>query len=204
MFSRRLSHINLKYVLNRLSVMIDEKMNPDHPWLTSDAVKVLSSLIKTTDVGIEFGSGRSTIWFAKRLKSLISIEDNHNWYNKVSNNLIKHKLDSRVDYRYINNLELYYQQAKDLTNNSMDFCLIDGVVRDKCALSMIEKTKKGGLIVIDNINWYIHNEISYSPDSIAPGKFASDLWKEFDFCTKSWRRIWTSNGVTETCIFIKP
>ena len=203
MFARRLNHLSIRYIFNRIKVIVDERVNPEHPWLTRDAVKLLDSLIKPTDVGVEFGSGRSTVWFARRLKSLVSVENDDVWHNKVSNKLKKQGLNSIVDYRYVQNLDLYFKQAKDFANNSVDFCLIDGVVRDECALAMIDKIRKGGILVIDNVNWFLPNQASYSPDSITAGKFASEAWKEFYLRTKSWRSVWTTNGVTETCIFIR-
>lgn len=65
--NRRLSHLTPRYVFNRIAVLLDERRNPEHPWLTADAVRILSTLILPTDIGVEFGSGRSTKWFAQRL-----------------------------------------------------------------------------------------------------------------------------------------
>jgi hypothetical protein len=64
--------------------MYDEARNPENPWLTKQAVHFLSQTLRADDVGIEFGSGRSTIWFARRLRHLISVENNPLWYAKVS------------------------------------------------------------------------------------------------------------------------
>jgi predicted O-methyltransferase YrrM len=40
--------------------------------------------------GLEFGSGRSTLYFSKRLDELYSIEHHQEWYEKV-NNMLKSK-----------------------------------------------------------------------------------------------------------------
>jgi len=204
MFSRRIDHLSLLYLYNRTQVIIDEMKNPDHPWLTRDAVKLLDALLKPSDIGVEFGSGRSTVWFAKRLKSLTSIENNELWYRKVSSSLKEQKLDGHVDYRLIKDLDSYALQGNSFADNSIDFCLVDGVMRGECAHSMLSKVRSGGLLVVDNVNWYLPNEKAFSPDSMPPGQFASDLWKEFEMQTRSWRRVWTSNGVNDTCIFIRP
>lgn len=204
MFSRRIDHLNLRYVYNRAQVIIDEMKNPDHPWLTRDAVTLLDALLKPIDKGVEFGSGRSTVWFAKRLKSLTSIENDELWYLKVSSSLKEQALDGHVDYRLVKDLASYSLQGNGFADNSIDFCLVDGVMRDECAKVMLNKIRSGGLLVVDNVNWYLPNENFCSPDSMPAGQFASDLWKEFEMHTRSWRRIWTSNGVTDTCVFIRP
>jgi predicted O-methyltransferase YrrM len=178
--------------------------NPDHPWLTRDAVTLLDALLKPIDKGVEFGSGRSTVWFAKRLKSLTSIENDELWYRKVSSSLKEQALDGHVDYRLVTDLASYSLQGSGFADNSIDFCLVDGVMRDECAKTMLNKIRSGGLLVVDNVNWYLPNENFCSPDSMPVGQFASDLWKEFEMHTRSWRRVWTSNGVTDTCVFIKP
>jgi predicted O-methyltransferase YrrM len=178
--------------------------NPDHPWLTRDAVTLLDALLKPIDKGVEFGSGRSTVWFAKRLNSLTSIENDELWYRKVSSSLKEQKLDGHVDYRLVTDLASYSLQGSGFADNSIDFCLVDGVMRDECAKTMLNKIRSGGLLVVDNVNWYLPNENFCSPDSMSVGQFASDLWKEFEMHTRSWRRVWTSNGVTDTCVFIKP
>jgi putative heme iron utilization protein len=54
--------------------MIDEFLHPNWPWLTKEAILLLERLLRPDDIGLEFGSGRSTIWFAERVEKLISIE----------------------------------------------------------------------------------------------------------------------------------
>ncbi len=76
-------------------------MNPEHPWLTKEASFILVSLLKETDIGLEGGSGRSTLWFARRVKKLTSVEHNKNWYNKILKKLQGQKLDGKVDYIFL-------------------------------------------------------------------------------------------------------
>ena len=68
----------------------------------------------------------------------------------------------------------------------------------------MSKVKKGGLIIIDNVNWFIPNNLTISPDSrrIKDGCY-SDIWENFFNVVKSWRSIWTTNGVNDTCIWFK-
>lgn len=57
---RRLSHLTPRYVFNRIAVLLDERRHPAHPWLIADAVGILSMVLQPSDIGVEFGSGRST------------------------------------------------------------------------------------------------------------------------------------------------
>ena len=98
----------------------------------------------------------------------------------------------------------YVKVTDTFDPNSLDFCLVDGVLRDFCALRSIDKLRPGGLLVIDNVNWYLPSG-SYSPNSrtFTQGP-VSPVWKDVEQRLSDWRRIWSSSGVTDTAIFFKP
>lgn len=96
---RNFSHLSPRYIINRILIKIDQLWYKDIPWITSSAVRILDSMLTSSDIGVEFGSGRSTLWFAKRLKYLISIEKNPEWYFKVKKNLSISSLEQKVDLR---------------------------------------------------------------------------------------------------------
>ncbi|MCK5642361.1 MAG: hypothetical protein KAJ19_16255 [Gammaproteobacteria bacterium] len=58
------------YALLRRQIWI--RMHPDVPWLTRQAVEILEDWLKPGYVGLEWGSGRSTLWFARRVSHLTS------------------------------------------------------------------------------------------------------------------------------------
>lgn len=76
-----------RYALSRMKQIIFQKKNPNVPWLTPSSISLLEQLIKKTDVGFEFGSGRSTKWFATRCQYLYSVEHNQKWFEIVQNQI---------------------------------------------------------------------------------------------------------------------
>jgi hypothetical protein len=80
--------------------------------------------------------------------------------------------------------------------------LVDGSHREFCALGVLKKIRPSGLLVIDNVNWFL---CSGSPDSrsFADGPNGS-IWKEVEKRLFNWRKIWTTLGVSDTALFIKP
>ena len=66
---RSLRHLTPRYIFNKTKILIDEKVRPERPWLTAKATDLLEAFLKKNDVGVEFGSGRSTIWFTSRRKT---------------------------------------------------------------------------------------------------------------------------------------
>lgn len=201
------SHWTPLYFWNKIKNKIWETQNPDAPWLTSDAVNLLNELIKNTDTGLEFGSGRSTYWLAKRMKYLTSVEDNENWYQKVKSILNANKKNN-VNYllksssNALAELSDYCQVVVDFEDNSLDFVLVDGSQRDVIALLVQPKIKTGGLLVLDNANWFLPHA-TYSPSSIGEGSIQNENWQKFYSSLEDWRIIWTSNGISDTAIFIK-
>ena len=109
-----------------------------------------------------------------------------------------------VEYLYLPYENDYVNVAYQLRDSSLDFVLVDGNnCRDRCALSVVRKIKTGGLLVIDNANWYLPSS-SISPNSrtyeMGP---VSKEWEDFLDATSHWQLIWTTNGVTDTVFFIK-
>ncbi len=208
---RSFRHWTPLYIWNRLNEIAYHKMYPEHPWLTKHASLILSSLLKETDIGLEWGSGRSTLWFAQRVKKLTSVEHNKNWYDKILKKLQEDKLNGKVDYIFIPSKENkvhesglndpYVRIVDKFDNISLDFALIDGIFRSSCTLAVLDKIKYGGILIIDNANWFLPSN-SISPNSVR-GKPISEEWGKFITLVQNWRVIWTSSGVTDTAIWIK-
>lgn len=204
-------HWTPKYLYNRFKLFLYEIKHRDHPWLTQQANTILSSCLAKTDVGLEWGSGRSTIWFAKRVAHLTSVEHDPRWYERVKKKLAECNITNTKLYHYkatskredIENSP-YAEVADNFPDNSLDFALVDGVFRSECALRALRKIKPGGLLIIDNINWYLPSTSSAPNSRTEQNGSASQRWGHLAELLKEWRCIWTSNGVTDTAIWVKP
>lgn len=205
---RSFCHLTPRYVWSRFALMAYERANPDLPWLTRDMINILDEWLSPVDVGLEFGSGRSTSWFAKRVRHLTSIENNLEWFEIVQNQIQGLPVEYLLHQDSMDNPEdgEYVAVARELSSSSLDFCLIDGVARDHCALACLEKIKPGGILIIDNVERYIPREHkTFSPNSrgISDG-YASEIWEQVGKELQEWRHIWTTNGVTDTAFWVKP
>ncbi len=202
-------HWTPRYVANRIRDIYYRRTCPEDPWLTKAANAILSSYLGRSDAGLELGSGRSTVWLAKRIRHLISLEHNEVWYHKVRRMLKDNALDN-VDLHLIPAEEQkdgkprYVAFVDGLPLNSIDFALVDGAHRGLCALSALERIRPGGLLIIDNANWYFPCQ-SRSPYSRTRSRgFKGEVWKQVWESIADWRRIWTSSGVADTALFFKP
>lgn len=211
---KSIRHWTPRYIADKINVWIYEQKYPDHPWLTRDAVAILSDYLKDTDVGLEFGSGRSTIWFSKRVSKLISVEHDPVWYEKVENRLSDGKVTNcsyylcpaEPDSRHEDDRpdSAYVRVAMEIPDVSLDFVLVDGIYRGSCAVAVLEKLRPGGILIVDNVNWYLPNASRAPASRRLRDGTASEVWTRFQKSVEGWRRIWTSDGVSDTAFFFKP
>lgn len=137
---RKMAQGTPRYIYHRTRQMLYERGHPDDPWLNPAAIRLLESLLRPADLGAEFGSGRSTIWFAKRVAALTSVEHDERWYKTVAAKPEERQL-ATVEYivaRPDQALELgaqsmYMRTARGFPDAGLDFALIDGNYRDYSA-----------------------------------------------------------------------
>jgi predicted O-methyltransferase YrrM len=206
---RSFAHWTPRYLIDRSLVALYQRRHPNAPWLTATMVDVLASWLKSTDIGMEFGSGRSTLWFASRVKHLVSTEHDANWGQRVEEKIRSAGLSEKVAYWRTGpspSADTYLAALKDTPPESLDFILVDGLFRDACAVGAVQKLRSGGILIVDNINWYLPPRVrSYSPASRSrESGCLNKVWQQFEGLVSNWRCIWTSNGVWDTALWIKP
>ncbi len=153
-------------IIYRVKYGIYELFHKEEPWLTPSAVSFLKNNILIKQTGFEWGSGRSTVWLAKRMKKLISVEHDLKWYNNISKK-IKEQNVANIEYWHIplDHAEsepthpLYEKTPKyvlaidKISEGSLDIVIVDGHYRQACILAAIPKIKNNGLLLIDDSNW---------------------------------------------------
>jgi predicted O-methyltransferase YrrM len=206
----KIGHWTPRYVVNRVAWFFYERRNMDKPWLAPRAIELLAELLLPSDTGIEWGSGRSTAWFARRVKHLTSIEDNREWYDTVRKQLAEQQL-TNVTYHFASRPPEadsardsdYVKLSSSIPDSSLGFALVDGYAREYCAEAVIPKIAPGGLLVIDNANWYFDHP-THSPASRVGKGPKNERWAAVAQTLSQWRVIWTTQGVTDTAIWIRP
>jgi hypothetical protein len=156
----------------------------DIPWLTQEANSILLGTLRPWMKGFEWGSGKSTLFFARRVNWLVSIEHDYYWYNLVRSWLDREHLHN-CDLRYIPSEQHYVECINEFSDEYFDFILIDGILREKRLFKALPKLKRGGFLIFDNVETY--------------GSFLDSL-----ALLRSLIKIETSNGITKTNFYVKP
>jgi Methyltransferase domain len=190
------------FLWNRTQLVLHERHHPDWPWITKDAVLWLDSHIDGSKVGFEWGSGKGTVWLAKRSRHLTSVEHHFEWAAKVRQNLSDAKV-ANVDYRLVEE-SAYLSVINEFADGSLDFVVLDGLFREQALGLSLVKIRPGGFLAFDNVNWYLPSESrTVHSRSLCDGVSDPAMIDAARELT-SWQCLWTSNGVNDTAIYTKP
>jgi predicted O-methyltransferase YrrM len=122
---------------------------PSLPWIPSTARRALAKSLSNASSVLEFGSGMSTVWLARRAGYVHSIEHDDKWFKSVTALLNERCLENRVKYE-LRPETAAYADLSAYEDGSLDLCIIDGIRRDECAEQAVCKIKPGGHIYLDN------------------------------------------------------
>lgn len=125
-------------------VCVDRDGNPI-PWYTYPAIEYLSQFDYHDKSIFEFGTGYSSMYWAKRAKKVISIEDKPEWFEKFSKEF---KADN-WQMRYCDE-KAGYEDMIFQDKEKYDVIVVDGKRRAECAAAAVKVLNKGGMIILDD------------------------------------------------------
>jgi len=117
------------------------------PWFSYPAIDFLSQLNLKEKTVFEYGCGYSTLYWGGRTSSVISVESNLKWIEKITAEipgnctLVATSLD----------IEDYAGKINDY-EEQFDIIVVDGLIhtRTACCEKAIDKVMPGGIIILDN------------------------------------------------------
>ncbi len=130
------------------------------PWFSYAAIDFLKRFLRPEMRVCEYGSGGSTLFFARRTQAVFSIEDNPRWYELVTQRLKQHSIGNvqiklcPFDFKNPTGFDgSEYLQA--MPDETFDVIVVDGSeewtqVRPVCFEKAEKHVKPGGIIVVDD------------------------------------------------------
>jgi tRNA G46 methylase TrmB len=181
----------------------------DQPWIVFRAKEFLDSILKNDMTVWEYGSGSSTLYFARRIKQIHSVENDEEWFAHLNARIEADRVKN-VHYMLIEaekisteTLPMYISRSvinekKDFKNyassidaipdSSLDIALIDGRARSACIAHAISKIKPGGYLIVDNSDrryYFEQNETLFDTDKWESTHFMGPVPYTFDFSKTS-------------------
>ncbi|TWT98631.1 class I SAM-dependent methyltransferase [Stieleria varia] len=114
------------------------------PWLTIPFVKFLTPRLDSSMTVLEYGSGNSTLFYSKLAQSVVSVESDSDWYNKLLS-----QVDQRVVDIHLKQLPEYITFAGTL-GRQFDFIVVDGLERVQCSKEAVKLLSDRGVMVLDD------------------------------------------------------
>lgn len=122
------------------------------PMYTYPAIEYLSQLDFGNRTVLEFGSGQSTLWWARRAAEVFAVEHDDNWVR-------------RLESSSATNVVCLFAKREDITTGAkylavlppgrkFDVIALDGLHYHDCASAAKDLLAPGGLVLLDNSDFY--------------------------------------------------
>lgn len=140
---------------------VDENGDPI-PWVTYSFIDFIKKRIQKEHRVFEFGSGNSTFFYAKHAGKVVSVEHDHDWFNKISatkppnSEMIYCGLEPDGDYC---RMPLSYQ-------DKFNMIIVDGRDRVNCCMQAINALTEDGVIVLDDSERDFYSPAVHSLDKL--------------------------------------
>jgi Methyltransferase domain len=128
-------------------------LNPDVPWLVPGAISYIAKRVQPHWAVLELGAGGSTVWFARRVARIASLENNFSWFATIQERLQRDQLQNCELRLYP--LDEYIPIIRSFEDRSFDLVLVDSNEdrtgdRVSFAIEAAAKLRDGGLLILDN------------------------------------------------------
>ena len=148
------------------------------PWMTYKATRWLDRYLERDMSVFEYGSGGSTIFLARRVRRVVSVEHDATWHGQVAETLEREGIgvdeyllrepqkappDRPAEHRW----DLYTSTDRDYAgcvfddyvksidsfpDASFDLVIVDGRARSSCVHHGLPKVRPGGWLLLDDSN----------------------------------------------------
>lgn len=115
-------------------------------WYNYGFLKFLLPRLQKNFEVFEYGAGNSTIWYAKNVKNVTSVENDKKWVEILSPKLPN---NAKVIFKEINEKQ-DYQQEIATSHQKYDIIVVDGRRRNDCVMFAVDYLTPKGIMILDN------------------------------------------------------
>lgn len=124
------------------------------PWFNYNAISFLRERLRSDMDVFEYGCGNSTLFFGKRTRSVLSIEHNFAWGDRVRSNA-----PSNVRIKMIRDVGRAYSESIVETGKRYDLVIIDGKERVACFKAALNCLAETGVLILDDAQQSDYREV---------------------------------------------
>lgn len=124
---------------------VDQAGNPI-PWVTYSFIDFIKTRLNKNLTIFEYGSGNSTLFYAQRVKRVVSVEHDEAWFNKI----VKEKAaNAEMIFTQLETSGEYSKKAS-LLGEKFDVIIVDGRDRVNCCKHSVDALSANGVLVLDD------------------------------------------------------
>jgi hypothetical protein len=178
------------------------------PWVPFVARDWFSAHLKPSMRVFEYGAGGSTLFIARRVKELITVEHNAAWYARVRDALAQEGLTNcelllqeptpqlpdnplhvsvKPEYAQMG-FDMYVRTIDRYPDESFDLVLVDANARTACLLHAIPKVRVGGFLALDNSDEYREAKAIFSRYPRTDLRGFGPYWPPASWQTSVWKK----------------
>jgi len=125
---------------------IVDKDNAPLPWVSYPFMQFIGPRLNGGIQLFEFGSGNSTLYYARKVASVTSVEHDAGWYKKIKTNM---PVNVQLFYCDLQPGGEYCRYALK-QKTQYDIIIVDGRDRVNCCLNSLDALKESGIVVLDD------------------------------------------------------
>jgi hypothetical protein len=189
-------------------------LDDEQPWITFPARYFLRRILTRDFRVFEFGAGGSTLFFAKRVKELVTVEHEAEWLKRTAakvrfrqnfkwQSLLEPPTPNSskacfaigdpdsyasTDVNYVDmSFEKYATSIEQYEPDYFDLVSIDGRARPSCFKHSLSRVKQGGYILVDNAEREEYGYVERTAKQF--GLEVLDFWGPGPYNKYFWRTI---------------
>ena len=118
------------------------------PWYTYPAIEYFNQIDVQGLRVFEYGSGNSSLYWARKGAEVWSVEHDVAWWESMGTR------SAQLKGLLLRECADTYAQAIDEVGGEFDIIVVDGAWRNKCAMAAFSRLRPGGMVILDNSDWY--------------------------------------------------
>jgi hypothetical protein len=118
----------------------------DLPWVTYSFIDFIQPRLNKELQIFEYGSGSSTLYYAKRVGKVVSVEHDKDWYAKI---LSTKPSNAEMIFTELQTDGAYSRKAASL-DAQFDIIIVDGRDRVNCCKHSVAALSPSGVLVLDD------------------------------------------------------
>ena len=116
------------------------------PWMNYAVVKLIDKRLNRTLRLFEYGSGHSTRYFSRRVKEIVSVEYDRDWYRQITENRLE---NVSIIFQPFEDIDAY---ARTITQDGgvFDVVVVDGQHRVQCVQAATDCMSEQAVLLLDD------------------------------------------------------